>query len=252
MAHSIDKHSPIPYYLQLAALLRADVAQRLASGASALPSEHALLKQYHVSRATVRNALDVLERQGLIYRRRGKGAFAAVRRVESELTALVSTSEEMRRRGWNLTTRVLELVTCVPPPEIARALELARGATAYRLVRLRLVDGKPLSLQTAYLPASLYPNLEAHDLEKSLYRLSEEVYNLRYHTAREVVRARGATRREAKLLKLRPGAPVLYCERVTFSADGRAMEYLEAVWRGDRYDFTANLTRPDARVLPQG
>jgi len=240
----INKRSPIPYYLQLAETLRAQIEQNRAPGGHALPSENELLKKYNVSRATVRSALTALERQGVIYRRRGKGSFVAVRRIESDVTALVSTSEDMQRRGWNLTTQVLKLARVIPPPPIAHALELGRNARAYQLTRVRLVDNKPLSLQSAYLPVRLYPNLEAHDLSQSLYHLSENVYHLQYATGREVLRARGATRHEAAILKLRAGAPVLSCERITYSRDGAAMEFLQAVWRGDRYDFTVNLARP--------
>jgi GntR family transcriptional regulator len=241
---TLDKRSPVPYYLQLAQVLKHEIQTRGVSGARPLPSEAVLVKQYHVSRATVRSALSALERQGLIYRRRGKGSFVAVRRVESELTALVSSSQDMQRRGWDLTTQVLALEQVTPPAKVAQALDLATTARVYALTRLRLVDGQPVSVQTAYLPVSLYPDLETHDLSASLYRLSEQLYHLIYASGREVLRARGATRAEAKMLKLRPGAPVLYCERVTFSQDGMAMEYLEAVWRGDKYDFTVNLTRP--------
>ena len=244
MLSAINKRSPIPYYLQLADALRAEMEQNNARGGQALPSENELLKKYNVSRATVRSALSALEREGVLYRRRGKGSFVAVRRIESDVTALVSTSQDMQRRGWNLTTRVLKLERVVPPAEAARALELGRGARVYVLTRVRLVGGKPLSLQTAYLPARLYPELETHDLAQSLYHLSENVYHLQYATGREVLRARAATRHEAAILKLRAGASVMYCERVTFTQQGTPMEYLEAVRRGDKYDFTVNLSRP--------
>lgn len=244
MSHAINKRSPIPYYLQLADALRAEIKQNGAPGGYALPSENELLKKYRVSRATVRSALSALEREGFIYRQRGKGSFVAVRRIESDVTALVSTSEDMSKRGWNLTTQVLKLERVVPPPQVAHALELTRQTRVYELTRVRLVDNKPLSLQIAYLPVRLYPDLETHDLSQSLYHLSENVYHLQYATGREVLRARSATRHEAAILKLRAGAPVLYCERTTYSRDGVAMEFLQAVWRGDRYDFTVNLARP--------
>lgn len=244
MSPTIDRRSPIPYYLQLADLLRAEISVRAGKGGAALPSENILLKKYEVSRATVRSALNALEREGLIYRRRGKGSFVAVRRIESDLTALVSTTEDMERRGWDLRTKVLARARVAASPKITRALDLGRNARVYQLSRLRLVEHKPLSLQTAYLPVSLYPALETHDLSESLYQLTENVYHLQYWMAREVLRARGATRREAALLEMRVGAPVLYCERTTYSRDGAAIEFLQAVWRGDRYDFTVNLARP--------
>ncbi len=245
MMRTIEKSNPIPYYVQLADLLRLEIGERKdRDGIAPLPSENQLLKRFNVSRSTVRNALSVLEREGLIYRRKGKGSFIAVRRVEHELTQLVSTTEDMRRRGWDLTTRVIGLKRVTPVAKIAEALELPLGGSVYQLTRLRIVKGKPLSLQTAYLPEHLYPGLDKHDLSASLFYLSENVYQQRYWTAREVLRARAVTREEAALLKIHTGAPVIYAERVTYNANGTPVEYLEAIWRGDRYEFAVSLARP--------
>ncbi len=241
----IDKKSPVPYYDQLAELLRHEIGQRLARGETyQLPSENELAEQHGISRQTVRHALDELERDGWIYRQKGVGSFAVARRVEQELTALVSTSEAMRQRGWQLETRVLSAARTEPPSYVAAALELPRGAEVYELQRLRLADGAPLSLQTNYLPASLCPRLEENDLSASLYRLLETRYGLRLWTGKETLRARGATSHEAHLLDIKEGAPVMHAERITYAASGIPVEYLDAVWRGDRYDFKVTLTRP--------
>lgn len=241
----IDKKSPIPYYDQLADLLRHEIGQRLARGETyQLPSENELAEQHGISRQTVRHALDELERDGWIYRQKGVGSFAVTRRVEQELTALVSTSETMRQRGWRLETKVLSLTQVRPAPHIATALEIGEDAAVYELQRLRLADGAPASLQTNYLSVALCPRLEDNDLAASLYRLLETKYGLRLWTGKETLRARGATSHEAHLLDIREGAPVMHTERITYAANGIPVEYLDAVWRGDRYDFKVTLTRP--------
>ena len=194
--------------------------------------------------ATVRRGLDILERDGWIYREKGKGSFAAVRRVEHELTQLVSTTEDMRARGWSLTTRLVSVEQLPAPAKIAQALELAEGAPCYKLRRLRLVDDEPISLQDSYLPAELCPNLEGFDLTTSLYRLLESRYGLRLWSGKETLRAQCVQPEEQALLKVPRGTPVMYTERVTYAATGEAVEYLEAVWRGDRYDFNVTLSRP--------
>ncbi|PKO21934.1 MAG: phosphonate metabolism transcriptional regulator PhnF [Chloroflexi bacterium HGW-Chloroflexi-1] len=240
----IDKASPIPYYEQLAELLRREIDAKQAQGeAYQLPSENELAEQHGISRATVRHALDELERDGWIYRQKGVGSFAVVRRVEQELTQLASTTEVMHRRGWSLVSKVISLEQMPAAPHVARALELAEGAPVYELRRLRMVDGVPASVQTNYLPAALCPRLEENDLTSSLYQLLESRYSLRLWTGRETLRARGAAGREAQLLEIQDGAPAMYAERITYAATGVAVEYLEAVWRGDRYDFKVTLTR---------
>lgn len=244
----IDKNSSIPYYEQLADLLRNEIDAHLpgSGGIYPLPSENELAERHGINRATVRHALDVLEREGRIYREKGKGAFAATRRVEHELSRLVSTTEIMRQRGWTLVTRVVGLIRIPALPHIALPLELGPEDSVYELKRLRVVDNVPLSLQTAYLPAYLCPGLEEADLTDSLYRLLENRYDLHLWTGQETLRARAATHPEARLLQVRTGTPVMYSERVSYSSTGIPVEYLEAVWRGDRYDFKVTLARPPA------
>lgn len=241
----IDKASSIPYYQQLADLLRREISEReTRDQVYQLPSENELAERHGITRATVRHALDVLERDGWIFREKGVGSFAAIRRVEHELTQLVSTTEDMRRRGWSLATQVVSLEQTPGVPYVAHSLELPERAIVYELCRLRLVDGEPLSLQTAYLPVGLCPNLEENDLTGSLYHLLETRYELRLWTGKEILRARCATPYEADLLRIKEDMPVMYMERTTYAANGVAVEYLEAVWRGDRYDFKVTLSRP--------
>ena len=246
----IDKASPIPYYQQLADLLRYEISlHQREPGIYRLPSENELAEQHGISRATVRHALDVLERDGWIYREKGKGSFVAVRRVEQEATQLVSTTEDMQQRGWSLTTRVIALKQTPASPQVACALEIDPGAPVYELCRLRIVNHEPLSVQTTYLPQALCPALEENDLSLSLFRLLETRYGLRLWTARSVLRARLVTAYEAHLLRVPETTPVLYIERITYAATGTPVEYLEAVWRGDRYDMRVTLRRtPSARA----
>ena len=126
---------------------------------------------------------------------------------------------------------------------MARALELPPGAPCYRLCRLRIVEGEPISIQTPHLPVDLCPDLEENDLTRSLYRLLETRYGLRLWSGHETLRARCALPREEELLEVPACTPVMHMERVTYAATGQAVEYLEAVWRGDRYDFKVSLSR---------
>ena len=243
----IDKTSSIPYYLQLSEILQQEIGKRQSPREIyQLPSENELAAQQGITRATVRRALDVLERDGLIYREKGRGSFAAVRRVEHELTRLVSTTEDMSKRGWALTTRLISVEKAPAPRRVAAALELPTAALCYKLCRLRIVDGEPISIQVPYLPVTLCPDLEQNDLTRSLYRLLETRYGLRLWTGHETLRARCALPQEEKLLEVPASTPVMYMERVTYAVTGQAVEYLEAVWRGDRYDFKVSLSRAQA------
>jgi GntR family transcriptional regulator len=106
------------------------------------------------------------------------------------------------------------------------------------------VEDIPLSIQTSYLPVRLCPKLEDNDLTDSLYRLLEIRYDLLMWAGQETLSARAATQSEARLLQVKPGTPVMYSERVSYASTGVPVEYLEAVWRGDRYDVKVSLVRP--------
>jgi GntR family transcriptional regulator len=240
----IDKTSSTPYYLQLSEILQREIGKRQSPREIyQLPSENELAAQHGITRATVRRALDALERDGWIYREKGKGSFAAVRRVEHELTRLVSTTEDMRKRGWDLTTRLVSQEKVPAPPAVANALELREGEPCYKLCRLRIVEGEPISIQTPYLPVALCPDLEKNDLTRSLYRLLETRYGLRLWSGHETLRARCVLPHEQEMLEVPSHTPVMHMERVTYTVTGQAVEYLEAVWRGDRYDFKVSLSR---------
>jgi GntR family transcriptional regulator len=241
----IDKSSPMPYYEQVAELLRQEIkAYPLQAEVYQLPSENEIAERHGITRATVRHALSVLEREGWIYREKGKGSFAAVRRVEHEVNALVSTTEDMQRRGWNLLTKVISVKEIPASPHVARALEIPVNAPIYELCRLRLVNDESLSLQTTFISAELCPHLEKNDLTQSLYYLYENRYGLRLWTGREILRARCVNIMEAELLEVPENTAVMAMERISYAATGVAVEYVEAIWRGDRYDFKVTLSRP--------
>lgn len=245
----INKSNSVPYYLQLAEILRREIGERQSPRETyQLPSENELATAQGITRATVRRALDVLERDGWIYREKGKGSFATVRRVEHELTRLVSTTEDMHRRGWALATRLVSQEKLPAPRRVAHALELPEGALCYKLCRLRIVEGEPISIQIPYLPVALCPDLEENDLTRSLYRLLETRYGLRLWTGHETLQARCTLPHEEELLEAPKRTPVMYMERVTYAVTGQAVEYLEAVWRGDRYDFKVSLSRAQTQV----
>ena len=212
----IDKASSTPYYLQLAEVLRREIGERRSpQEVYQLPSENELAASLGIARATVRRALDVLERDSWIYRQKGKGSLAAVRRVEHELTQLISTTEDMRKRGWDLTTRVVSLDRRAAPRRVVRDLELPEDAPCCKLRRLRMVEDEPISIQSTSLPAAPRPDLADNDLTASLHRLLETRYGLRLWTGRETLSARCALPNEAELLEVPQHTPVMYMERVT-------------------------------------
>ncbi len=242
-ARRIDRALPIPYYYQIAEILRGLIADANLKPETdvPLPSENELCDQYAVTRATVRHALDLLEREGLVYRRKGKGTFLR-RRVQLDLARLSSTTKDMRARGWVPGTRVLSVRTVAAAKHIQHQLRIPDPAEAWEVHRLRLADGEPISLQWSYIPRERAPGLKDHDLSGSLYDILHTAYSIDLRAADQVIRTRLATDEEALLLEVPAGAPVFAIERTSFDQAEKPVEYLHALWRGDRYDLQIRLT----------
>jgi GntR family transcriptional regulator len=238
----------VPYYSQIAEVLRTLVEEamgRLPAGVVAFPTEAELCAAFSVTRGTVRQALEVLEREGLIYRRKGRGTFVARQRLAFDLTRLYSSTEDMLARGWQPGTRVLGLEAVTPRPVMQMALQIPPGGKVWQLRRLRLADGEPVSLVWSYLPVHLTPNLDRHDLTGSLSRLLEQEYGIKLRTADQSISTRGASGEGAQLLEIPEGTPVFFITRLAFDQSEVPVEYMTSLWRGDRYDLQVRRIRQD-------
>ena len=244
MALTINKHSRIPYYSQLADILRADIEVRAGlAGKQGLPSENELVQQYQVSRATVRQALALLEREGLIYKSQGKGTFISKNRVRYPLTEFMPTTQDMNRRGWKSGIEVLSFKEIETRSPFTETLELQTDDTVYELCRLRLGNEIPVGIQWAYLPVKICPGLIDLDLSASLTQTMETHFNVVFWRANEILRARLPTKFEAQHLQIDKEQPVIYMERQTYSFEGHPVEFLQSVWRSDLYEYEFSLTR---------
>lgn len=245
-ARAIDREIPVPYYYQIAQLLREVIGDSYADferGEVVLPSESELCTIFGVTRGTVRHALEVLDREGLIYREKGRGTFMKRRRVGYDPTKLSSYTEDMRARGWEPGTRVLRVACVVPRPHIRNQLHVAADRRVWELHRLRLANGDPLSLQWSYIPCDLAPDLDRQDLTGSLYYLLKSEYDHTLESADQVIRARATTPEEAEVLGLEENDAVFVVGRTTLDQRGDSVEFLHSVWRADRYDFAIHLSR---------
>ncbi|KAF0848636.1 GntR family transcriptional regulator [Nocardia caishijiensis] len=226
------RDSAVPKHEQLRAILLQKCTRELQPG-DLLTSERNLMQDYGVSRITVREAVGQLVNEGYLVRVRGKGTFVAHRPVQSRLH-LASFTEEMRALGHQPSTLVLVAEKAPAPEPTARALRLPQGADAYHVRRLRLADDDAVSVDDAWFNPELVPDLIAHDLTGSLYRLAADRYNRPIERAEQTVDAQAADAGIAALLGVRKGAPVLHFDRVSFSADV-PVEHTHSWYRSDRY-----------------
>lgn len=225
-------------YVQIAR----NLATRIESGelkpGDQLPPERELSRQLGVTRMTAREALKLLELQGLINRRQGAGTFIAHPKVERHANQLVPFTRGMRRRGYLPGGKVLTSEQQVATAIIAPLLQILEGEPIYFIRRLRLLNHAPVMLERLTLPAQHVPDLPQFNLsERSLYEVLETEYNITVVRAWQAFEAVSATAYEADLLNLTEGAALMLEERVAYDQHGRPIEYGKDVYRGDRFRF---------------
>jgi GntR family transcriptional regulator len=243
---SIDRASPLPYYVQLKdALLEGIESGRWKPG-DRIPSEPELCQMFDVSRTVVRQALKDMTYQGLVVREKGRGTFVAEPKISSGslVHSLAGFYEDMAGRGQPPVTRVLEQVIEPAGGRLLAALRIEETAPVIKLVRLRFVQDEPIVLVTSYLPYDLCPKLAQADLsEQSLYAFLKGEYGLAVASGRRRIEAVAANEHEARLLKIEEGAPLLKLDSVSYLEDGTPLEYFHGVFRGDRSRFEVEIDR---------
>jgi GntR family transcriptional regulator len=234
----LDESSTLPLYQQLQRALRKAIEIQLLAPEDALPAERDLAAEFNVSRITVRKALDGLVTEGLLVRRQGSGNFVSTR-VQKNFAKLTSFSEDMRARGRSPRSVWLKRAAGTVTPEEALALRLSPGTPVYRFNRIRYADDAPMALEFATIVASALPSLD--DVDTSLYEALERS-GQRPVRALQRLRAVLLTQDQAELLKAKAGDPGLLVERLGSLRDGRAIEFSQSFYRGDIYDFVAELS----------
>ncbi len=229
-----------PRYVQLKRRLEEGISSGVLPADSSLPPEREIAELTDLSRVTVRKAIQELVKDGSIEQRQGSGSFVrkGLPRLEQSLSHLTSFTEDMRRRGLETTSTWLERGIVLPSPEEFVALGLAAGDSVARIHRLREAGGQPMALERAVLPLDILPN--PAQVDQSLYLVLEHNGH-RPVRAIQKISAINLARTEADLLAVAEGTAGLSITRTSYLESGRVAELTKSVYRGDAYDFVAEL-----------
>ncbi|SMR82095.1 transcriptional regulator, GntR family [Aliiroseovarius halocynthiae] len=229
-----------PRYVQLRRRIEKAIDTGILSPDSSLPPEREIAEITDLSRVTVRKAIQELVKLGVVEQRQGSGSFvrAPVARVEQSLSHLTSFTEDMKRRGLETTSRWLERGVFIPSPEEVLTLGLAAGDSVARIYRLREAGGQPMALERASLPLDILPN--PIEVSRSLYEVLEQSGN-RPVRAIQKISAINLNPEDADLLGVAEGTAGLSIQRISYLDSGRVAELTRSVYRGDAYDFVAEL-----------
>jgi GntR family transcriptional regulator len=241
----LDKARAVPLYHQLRTILEQRIRLGHWKPNDRLPTEDEICKQFEVSKATVRQALQELASAGLVRREQGRGTFVADNKIQFGPRILNSFTDEMRETGMKAGSRVLEMTLTPASSELGVKLQVPYGTVLFTLTRLRLAGGEPMGIQTVYVPNDLAPGLPEIDFgTASLYDTLQQRYGLIPDHASQIHFATVADPGQAQLLGIPQGAPLVGGERLTFLRNGRPLELTHSAMRGDRYQIKLKLVRP--------
>ncbi len=246
MPDIIDPNDFLPRYYQLANILRERISKGEVPARQPIPSERQLEKDYSVSRTTIRQAIELLIRQGFLYREHGRGTFVSPQKLQKGISELTSFTEDMKRRGITPGQKILSIEQVRATAALRSRLELPpERQKVLRIERLRLGDGLPMGLQTSCYVLPEGQGITQEELEQygSIYRILQEKFHLIPTEADETLEVTSATREEAALLQVKAGSPLLLSERTTYSQYRQVIEFVKILYRGDRYRYYAKLTR---------
>jgi GntR family transcriptional regulator len=216
-----------------------------------LGTERELAIQLAVSRSTLRQVLAVLAQSGIVRRVPGRsgGTFVAHAKVDRDLSVIVGLPEYLRRQGFLAGTQVLSATMASADEATAASLAIPAGSLVFDIVRIRLADGMPLSLERARFPADIFPGLLELPLGGSIYDLLEQQYEIRPVEVVEHLEVAEAAADEAALLGIPVGAPLLAITRISSSATDRPFEYSYDLFRSDRTCVTFRTKAQRAEIV---
>ncbi len=149
----------------------------------------------------------------------------------------------MKALGLVPSTTLISKEIITPSEAVAKALGINISQKIYLIIRLRCADNMPMAIERVHLPFHRFPGLENEDLTKSLYEVLRFNYRCENKKAVQCIKAGSASDKEAELLKIKIGKPVLYIRRTTYERDGKPFEYVQSTYRGDKYQFNVTINK---------
>lgn len=246
---TLTVESDAPLYSQLVMLFKRSITSGTLKVGDLVPSELEMCNHFGISRSTVRQALETLEEEELIVRRRGKGTFVSMPKLRRRLNNLYSFSKEMWAMGLEPRSKIIEFQIIKACGEIANVLQLTDGENVYKIIRVRIANNDPQLVETTFVPVHCFQGLTGKMLENgSLYSILTEQAGIVPLYAKETYEAITLKKSEAVLLNCKTGSSGFYIQRRSLSETNEPFEFTQSVMRGDRVRFEIDLKKDSISI----
>jgi GntR family transcriptional regulator len=240
---SLERDSSTSLYRQIASQLKVDIRSGRFAANGRLPSEHQLTQRFGVSRVTVRQASALLQEEGYVLRKQGKGTFVAGQKLRHDLDAMRGFYDSLVAQGVEPETRLLEFVA-VSCPDMAAHGPAGTHGECFFLRRLYLVDGTPIAMVCAYLPPETVKVSWQEATEYPIYGILEHLLEMSIVRTNVRIRAQPAGAKVGRELGLGTRAPILVMERESSCAQGKIKEHSYFYIRPENYEFLLSAQGP--------
>lgn len=236
----IDKKSEIPLYQQLAHSIKKAVDEQKLKENDKIPAENEFCKIYDLSRTTVRQALDILEKDGYIYKLRGKGSYVSTPKIYQNRSSFSKFYDDMRSLGKVPVSKIISLKIKVADAYVKEKMQLEENEMLCQIKWIRYGNNEPLIYETINLNYKLVDGIETKELtEKKLYDILTEEYEIKMTHGKELFYPCKLDLNEAKNLGLKENDLGMKVERIVFQGKD-VVEYTTSTVRGDRFIYTTN------------
>lgn len=232
----LEFSSALPLYFQLKELLKKQIQDKTWKPEAKIPPEAELAVEYDVSVGTVKKALSDMVKDGLLYRKQGKGTFVCRSSLDSSLFWSFKRTCDLQGYPLRLISEIDEKIEVEASREVQTSLELEAGLQCHQLSGKRLYGDSAVLLETLYLPTDLFPDFDTHDLSEAVVsEILEADYNYPFLKAKEIFKVVQAKKELREELNLKTGSALVELHRITYSYDDKPIEY--RIFYGDAADF---------------
>jgi GntR family transcriptional regulator len=241
---TVMSYRSTPAYLRIAEDLKEKITTDQYGVGGLIPPEQKLQEQYSTSRTTIRNAIDVLEKEGLLSRKQGRGTVVVSRYAVQQLKYISCFTDALHEKGIKTETGLIN-IRRIPANSIAAGkLQIPINSFIYLMQRTKLAEGRVFGFLNTRVVAELVPDLERHaDLirEEGFYETLEKIYKLEIHTAVETISVHMSSDFENEIFEIDGSVPLFQNERITKLNNGRIFEYATTYVRTENFEYRVAL-----------